>query len=287
MTFGVDVSSNNHPSNTPINYDVAVTLSGVTFAYVKATEGTTYRNLWRGIDGRGFAARGIDVGYYHFARPTQGDPISQADYFLASIGDLPHTLPMVLDLEDGAAMGWDRLATWAELWLSRVEGQRYDTCLYVNRYYLSRLPGAPWGRKLWFASPGPNPPPECWVWQYGQGFVNGFTGMVDLNRLLGVHPAQPSGDNHVKLNTPVVGPAVFTPSGGGYWIITADGGIFAFGDAEPFGNGDPLPSQHLNAPITGAARSPGGHGLLLVAADGGTFSFGDCPNYGSIPGLSG
>jgi hypothetical protein len=33
-----------------------------------------------------------------------------------------------------------------------------------------------------------------------------------------------------KLNRPIVGLAA-TPDGGGYWLVAADGGIFAFGDA--------------------------------------------------------
>ena len=34
----------------------------------------------------------------------------------------------------------------------------------------------------------------------------------------------------MRLNKPVVGMAS-TPDGAGYWLVAADGGIFAFGDA--------------------------------------------------------
>ena len=42
----------------------------------------------------------------------------------------------------------------------------------------------------------------------------------------------PMGDdpNRVNLNAPIVGMAA-TPSGKGYWLCAADGGVFAFGDA--------------------------------------------------------
>ena len=33
------------------------------------------------------------------------------------------------------------------------------------------------------------------------------------------------------MNEPVVGMAA-SPSGNGYWMVAADGGVFAFGDAE-------------------------------------------------------
>ena len=40
----------------------------------------------------------------------------------------------------------------------------------------------------------------------------------------------------VDLAAPVVGMAA-TPSGGGYWLVASDGGVFAFGDARYFGSG--------------------------------------------------
>ena len=43
-----------------------------------------------------------------------------------------------------------------------------------------------------------------------------------------------------------------TPSGGGYWLVAADGGIFSYGDAGFFGSAGSL---HLNAPD----RRHGGH----------------------------
>jgi hypothetical protein len=40
----------------------------------------------------------------------------------------------------------------------------------------------------------------------------------------------------LHLNQPVVGMAA-TADGGGYWLVAADGGVFAFGDARFFGAG--------------------------------------------------
>ena len=73
---------------------------------------------------------------------------------------------------------------------------------------------------------------------------------------------------------PVVG-TVATPDGGGYWLVAADGGVFAFGDAPFYGS---MGGQRLNAPIVGMAATPDGHGYWLVAADGGVFNFGDAPS---------
>jgi hypothetical protein len=41
--------------------------------------------------------------------------------------------------------------------------------------------------------------------------------------------------NRINVNAPVVGIAA-TPTGKGYWLICADGGVFAFGDATYLGN---------------------------------------------------
>jgi hypothetical protein len=69
-----------------------------------------------------------------------------------------------------------------------------------------------------------------------------------------------------------------TPSGQGYWLVAADGGIFSFGDARFLGSTGAI---RLNRPIVGMAASPSGRGYWLVAADGGIFSFGDAPFLGS------
>jgi hypothetical protein len=39
----------------------------------------------------------------------------------------------------------------------------------------------------------------------------------------------------VNLNQPIVGMAT-TPSGGGYWMVATDGGIFSYGDAPFYGS---------------------------------------------------
>jgi hypothetical protein len=69
------------------------------------------------------------------------------------------------------------------------------------------------------------------------------------------------------------------PTRHGYWLVGADGGVFAFGQAAFFGS---TGSDHLNAPIVGMAASPTGRGYWLVGADGGVFAFGDASYEGSM-----
>jgi len=72
-----------------------------------------------------------------------------------------------------------------------------------------------------------------------------------------------------------------TPDGQGYWMVSADGGVYSFGDAAFY---DSMAGQHLAAPIVGMAATPDGHGYWLVASDGGIFAFGDARFYGSMGG---
>ena len=79
------------------------------------------------------------------------------------------------------------------------------------------------------------------------------------------------------LTSPIVGMAG-SPTGAGYWLVAADGGIFAYGDAPFLGS---TGGMRLNSPIVGMAATPSGRGYWLVAADGGIFAYGDAPFLGS------
>ena len=71
--------------------------------------------------------------------------------------------------------------------------------------------------------------------------------------------------------------------GRGYWLVSADGGVFAFGDASYYGT---MSATRLNKPIVGMAASADGRGYWLVSADGGVFAFGDASYYGTMSATS-
>ncbi len=105
---------------------------------------------------------------------------------------------------------------------------------------------------------------------YNDGGMIGFGGAT-------LDPALPQ-----PLNSPVFSGAA-TPDGGGYLLASADGGVFAFGDATFEGSAGDLP---LNGPIVAMASTPDGKGYWLVAADGGIFTFGDAGFYGSAGSIA-
>ena len=121
-----------------------------------------------------------------------------------------------------------------------------------------------------------------------------------------------------KLNHPVVGMAR-NARGDGYWLVSSEGRVFAFGAAlhhgslpsappspvigiiaTPSGDGYWLATANgsiytfgaapflgglghlrLNKPIVGISVTPSGGGYWMVASDGGIFSFGDAAFFGS------
>jgi len=96
---------------------------------------------------------------------------------------------------------------------------------------------------------------------------------------------------HAKVATPP-GPRHTTPTVGvprrasatapiarrGYWLLSADGEIFAFGGVIAHGSSHGL---SVNRSVVCMSSTPSGGGYWIVAADGAVFAFGDARDYGS------
>ncbi|WP_285500421.1 lysozyme [Actinokineospora sp. NBRC 105648] len=75
---------------------------GKRFAYVKATEGTSYTNPYFAQQYNGSYSVGMVRGAYHFALPDKSSGAAQANYFVSNGGGWSRdgkTLPGVADLE--------------------------------------------------------------------------------------------------------------------------------------------------------------------------------------------
>ncbi|KAH7913918.1 glycoside hydrolase family 25 protein [Hygrophoropsis aurantiaca] len=100
---GIDVSA--YQPN--INWN-SVRGNGVSFAYIKATEGVSYVNPTFKSQWNGAVKNGIIRGAYHFAHPNSGPGDAQARYFVSQGGGWKNdsqTLPGALDIEYNPAKG--------------------------------------------------------------------------------------------------------------------------------------------------------------------------------------
>ncbi|KAF9150928.1 hypothetical protein DFQ26_001418, partial [Actinomortierella ambigua] len=114
----------------PVNW-AGVKAGGIEFVYIKATEGTTYRDPNFNQNYPGATNAGLIRGAYHFARPGESSGRAQAEYFLGHGGGWSgdgKTLPGALDLEAGCS-GLSRAAMvlWIKDFSDTYKGhtQRY------------------------------------------------------------------------------------------------------------------------------------------------------------------
>ena len=92
---------------------------------------------------------------------------------------------------------------------------------------------------------------------------------------LGIHPYGSSEPN--SLDAPIVG-MVPSADDGGYFMVGADGGVFAFGDAK-FAGSCPGIGGCSGAAVA-VMPDASGSGYWVVTATGHVYAFGDAPNYG-------
>ncbi|MCO5609234.1 hypothetical protein L7F22_063458 [Adiantum nelumboides] len=114
---GMDASS--YQGNV---YWAATYCKGARFAYVKATEGTSYVNPYFAHQYNGAYRVGMIWGAYHFARLDKSGGAILAKYFLAHGGRWSRdgkTLPGALDLEGGCrGLTQRRMAAWIAAFIS-------------------------------------------------------------------------------------------------------------------------------------------------------------------------
>ena len=94
---GLDVSGYQPTVNWATQYSM-----GARFAYVKASEGLSYRSPTFASQYSGAQAAGLLRGAYHFALPSISTGAAQADYFINSGGGWSpdgKTMPPLLDIE--------------------------------------------------------------------------------------------------------------------------------------------------------------------------------------------
>ncbi|MER5888577.1 lysozyme [Streptomyces sp. NPDC001941] len=199
QTEGVDVSS--HQGNVDW---AGLWNSGVKWAYVKATEGTYYKNPYFAQQYNGSYNVGMIRGAYHFATPDTTGGAAQADYFVDNGGGWSRdgrTLPGALDIEwnpyGDACYGKSAasMVTWIRDFLNQYRARTgRDAVIYTATSWWKQCTGnsAAFGATypLWVAryNTTVGELPAGWgfhtMWQYtstgpGVGDHNRFNGALD------------------------------------------------------------------------------------------------------------
>jgi GH25 family lysozyme M1 (1,4-beta-N-acetylmuramidase) len=198
---GIDVS---HWQGA-INW-TSVRNAGIQFAWIKATEGTTYKDDRFNSNYTNAYHAGVIRGAYHFARPNVSNGATQANFFASSGGAWSRdnlTLPGVLDIEHNpyGAMCYGLSTTAMRTWITdfyntyKARTSR-DVVIYTTASWWNTCTGNWTGMggksPLWAAHWGASSPtipagfPTWTVWQYtATGSVSGVSGDVDRNQFNG------------------------------------------------------------------------------------------------------
>ena len=182
-SLGIDVSSH----QKTINWG-AVADSGVSFAYIKATEGTGYTDPKFAANWEGATKNGITPGAYHYFTLCSPGADQARDFLKAAPPD-SSALPPALDLEfDGACEKRpeaEHANAEVEAFVNAVEkawGRKlvvYSSKEWRQHYDLPHADGRP----DWLFSERQRPDQEDWaVWQLRfDGTVEGISTKVDID----------------------------------------------------------------------------------------------------------
>jgi hypothetical protein len=181
QVLGVDVSSNNGPIDWAEAYK-----AGVRVAYVKATQGVTYRSPVYVSQVEGARRAGIAVGAYHFSEPASSSAATQWAYFKAWADTANTNLPPMVDDESEINKPW-------MLEFLKLAGPL--ALRYSDGYYLEVT--GPLGRQ-WTSRPGAKglvAPDFATQISLGSSLA-GFSGSVDVDyfnsAILGTDPPAPT-----------------------------------------------------------------------------------------------
>jgi GH25 family lysozyme M1 (1,4-beta-N-acetylmuramidase) len=181
--------------------------AGIQFAWIKATEGTSYEDSRFNSNYVGAYNAGVIRGAYHFARPNVSSGGAQANFFASNGGAWSRdnlTLPGVLDIEHNpyGSMCYGKSTTQMRNWIAdfyntyKARTGR-DVVIYTTASWWNTCTGrwtgmyskAPLWVAHWTSASSPSIPsgfPTWTVWQYtSTGSVSGVAGNVDRNKFNG------------------------------------------------------------------------------------------------------
>jgi lysozyme len=161
----------------------------IQFAFIKATEGETYKDSFFCENWMEMKAANIKRGAYHFFRPTLS-PELQAINFIET-AELGHgDFYPVIDLEVTDEVSSEELREKVNIWLSIIEGHyKVKPIIYTyQNFFNDHLAGYYKDYPIWIArytswwKPRLCAGQDWQFWQYGnRGRLQGIDGNVDFN----------------------------------------------------------------------------------------------------------
>jgi lysozyme len=164
---GIDVSHH----NAEVDW-ATVKRAGVTFAFMKATDGVSYVDPAFAERFKAAKAAGLIAGAYHFYE-TNDDGERQALWFIQNVPLAPGDLPPVVDIERIKKPLAGNVHAEFQKFLDVLEAH-YGTCaiIYTGPTFWEHALNAHFpGRRLWVAEYGvekPSVPPEWSAWSFWQ-----------------------------------------------------------------------------------------------------------------------
>lgn len=186
---GVDLSSH----NGLVDFD-SLAHAGIDFAYLKASEGNTFRDHAFALNSVRARRAGLHVGAYHFFR-FDCDGATQCANLLEAVEGFDTDLPMAIDLEEWSnpadittALVRERL----DMMVTLLHRHGHRVVIYTNKQgyarFLRGYAGVAGSVDTWICS-FTSPPlgHEPWqLWQHSHvGDLPGVGGYVDLNTFNG------------------------------------------------------------------------------------------------------
>ena len=184
---GIDVSRYQKTIGWQLVKEMEVDGISISFAFIKATEGTLKKDPQFERNWQQAAAQKMVRGAYHYFLPSKNGK-AQAQHFIQNVSLSSGDLPPVLDIEETHGLSKTVLLQQLNAWVSEVE-QHYGIkpIIYTNAHFYEKyLAGSFDHYPLWVAHYQQQDQPRIgrhWhFWQHSEtGRVNGIDAPVDLN----------------------------------------------------------------------------------------------------------
>lgn len=197
---GIDISHHNGVVDW-----AKVAEDGISFVFLKASEGRTLVDRTFHNNTKGARAAGLLVGAYHFVNATStGAAELEAKHFADTIRGVHLDLPPVMDFENNpGSLGRSQISEVAKTFLAELERQiGRKPMIYTGNSFAGNFDASLGAYPLWIARYSTEAPKNAaawrqWIiWQYSDGQVggtrqngsrkvSGVGGYVDLNEFNG------------------------------------------------------------------------------------------------------